>query len=280
MKRGYLFVFLAASMWGTLGIFAKLLYRFNLDPFTIVFYRAGIAFALLLAYNGLTSGLGIGRERLKFYAFYGFFSVFLFYALYFYAVKYSSVSLAVLLLYTAPIYSTIMGYILFGEDITPAKLLSLLAVIIGVLFVTKLDGNVRPLGVALGLLSGFTYALYGILGKIAMRTDRPEKALMYTLGFGFLFMIPFVHPRVPLGATPYLLSLAFFPTFLGYLLYNHALREVEASRASIVATIEPVVALVLAYLIFGETLTPRQLVGAGMIILGALLLQYEEYRSK
>lgn len=280
MKRGYLFVFLAASMWGTLGIFAKLLYRFNLDPFTIVFYRAGIAFALLAAYNALTSGLGIEKNRLKFYAFYGFFSVFLFYALYFYAVKYSSVSLAVLLLYTAPIYSTVMGYLLFGEEITRPKLFSLLAVVIGVLLVTRLDGNVRPIGAVLGLLSGFTYALYGILGKMAMRTERPEKALMYTLGFGFLFMTPFAHPGVPLEAIPYLMALAFFPTFLGYLLYNHALREVEASRASIVATIEPVVALVLAYLIFGETLTPRQLIGAGMIILGALLLQYEEYRRK
>ncbi|MDK2983121.1 MAG: drug/metabolite transporter, family [Thermococcaceae archaeon] len=130
MKKGYLLVFLAASMWGTLGIFAKLLYGFGLDPFTITFYRAIIAFGLLFVYN-LSQGLQVKKHRLPFYAFYGFFAVFLFYILYFYTVKISSVSLAVLLLYSAPIYSTILGYFIFGERITPLKLAALLMAIMG-----------------------------------------------------------------------------------------------------------------------------------------------------
>lgn len=263
-------------MWGTLGIFAKLLYRYSLDPFTIVFYRASIAFTLLLLYNAFKNGLTLKRQKLKFYAFYGFFSVFLFYVLYFYAVKVSSVSLAVLLLYTAPIHSTILGYLVFKEKITPMKLFSLSMVLLGVLFVTQLNEEVNLLGIVLGLLSGFTYALYGILGKIAVKEEKPEEALMYTLGFGALFLLPFSRFSVPLEAMPWIFALALFPTFLAYLMYNHALQEVEASRASIVATIEPVVALILAYLIFHETLSGRQTIGAVLIILGALILQYEE----
>ncbi|GAB6101122.1 DMT family transporter [Thermococcus atlanticus] len=280
MKKGYILVFLAASMWGSLGIFAKLLYGFNLSSFTIVFYRVFLALLLLLPYNLFRGGFTIGRRRLKFYALYGFFSIFLFYTLYFYTVKISSVSLAVLLLYTAPIYSTLMGYYLFKEPITEKKALALGMVITGVLLVVDLSGSrVTPLAVALGLLTGVTYALYGILAKFAVRTERPEEALFYTLAFGMLFLVPFTNFKVPLESVPYLFALAFFPTFLGYIFYNHALREVEVSRASIVATVEPVVALILAFLIFRETLTPRQLIGAALIIGGSVIIHAAESRE-
>lgn len=263
-------------MWGTLGIFAKLLYQFNLDTFTVVFYRVVIAFFLLLIYN-LSKGLKIKRERLSFYAFYGFFSIFLFYVLYFYTVRISSVSLAVLLLYTAPIHSTILGYLIFKEKITPTKLMALTMAVIGVLLVVNPNNEkMSILAVVLGLLSGFTYALYGVLGKIAVRNERPEEALLYTLGFGTLFLVPFSNFKIPLDAIPYIFALAFFPTFLAYILYNTALREVEVSKASIIATIEPVVALILAYLVFNEVLTLKQLLGAVLIIGGSILIHMDE----
>lgn len=280
MKKGYLLVFLAASMWGTLGIFAKLLYQFNLDTFTVVFYRAMIAFFLLLIYN-FSKGLKIKKERLPFYAFYGFFSIFLFYVLYFYTVKISSVSLAVLLLYTAPIHSTVLGYFIFKERITSIKSIALIMAVFGVLFVVNPNNEKMSIpAIVLGLLSGFTYAMYGILGKIAVRNERPEEALLYTIGFGALFLTPFSNFKVPLDAFPYLFALALFPTFLAYILYNTALREVEVSRASIIATIEPVVALILAYLIFNETLTLKQLFGAALIIGGSILIHLDEIIDK
>ncbi|WP_175059916.1 DMT family transporter [Thermococcus sp. 2319x1] len=280
MKKGYILVFLAASMWGTLGIFAKLLYGFGLDPFTITFYRASIAFALLFVYN-LSKGLQIKKNRLPFYAFYGFFAVFLFYILYFYTVKISSVSLAVLLLYSAPVYSTILGYFIFGEKITSTKLAALVMAIIGVLLVVNPnEGSLSKLAVVLGLLSGLTYALYGILAKLAVKNEKPEEALLYTIGFGALFLSPFSNFEIPISSLPYLFGLAFFPTFLAYILYNTALREIEVSRASIIATIEPVVALVLAYLIFHETLMAKQMIGAALIILGSFILQVEERKEK
>ncbi|WP_457752815.1 EamA family transporter [Thermococcus sp.] len=274
MKKGYLLVFLAASMWGTLGIFAKLLYQFNLDTFTVVFYRVMIAFFLLLIYNS-SKGLKIKKERLPFYAFYGFFSIFLFYVLYFYTVRISSVSLAVLLLYTAPIHSTILGYLVFKEKVTLTKSIALIMAVIGVLLVVNPNNEkMSILAVALGLLSGFTYALYGVLGKMAVRNERPEEALLYTLGFGALFLVPFSNFKIPLNAVPYIFALAFFPTFLAYILYNTALREVEVSKASIIATIEPVVALILAYLVFNEVLTLKQLLGAVLIIGSSMLIHY------
>lgn len=109
-----------------------------------------------------------------------------------------------------------------------------------------------------------------------MRKEEPEKALFYTLLFGLLFPTPFPSFRVPVRSVPYLFALAFFPTFLGYVLYNHALGEVEVNRASIVATIEPVVAIVLAFFLFGERPSFEQLLGGTMIIGGSILVHLKE----
>ncbi|MDK2914389.1 MAG: hypothetical protein PWQ79_1304 [Thermococcaceae archaeon] len=281
MKRGYLFVFLAASMWGTLGIFAKYLDGFGLTPFTMVFYRVLFALTLLGFYLKLRGiGFSIEFSRLKFYAIYGFFSIFLFYTLYFYTVTISSVSFAVLLLYTAPVYSIILGRLLFKESLSPEKFLSLLMVISGVFLVNGVNSSFSTKALVFGLLTGLTYALYGVLAKFAIRKEEPEKALFYTLLFGFVFLIPFTDFKVPAGSLPYLFGLAFFPTFLGYILYNHALREVEVSRASIVATVEPVVAIFLAFVLFGEKLSTSQLLGAALIIGGSILVHIRERREE
>ncbi|WP_283217946.1 EamA family transporter [Thermococcus sibiricus] len=273
MKGGYIFVFLAAIMWGTLGIFAKFLYGFNLSTYTIVFYRILFALIFLAVYlkvKGLS--LLIPKDRLPFYLGFSFFSIFLFYSLYFYTVKISSVSFAVLMLYTAPVYSLIFGRILFGERLTSSKIVAVFLVLLGVLLL-NLDGklNVSKLALLTGLLSGLTYSLYGVFVKFAVRKEEPEKVLFNVLLIGLLFLLPIADLRVPTAALPYLLGLAFFPTFLGYVLYNTALKSVEVSKASIIATIEPVVAIVLAYLIFGETLSLLQCFGASLIIGGAIL---------
>ncbi|MBP1911591.1 EamA family transporter [Thermococcus stetteri] len=277
MRKGYLLVFLAASMWGTLGIFAKYLNGFGLTPFTMVFYRVVFALLLLGTYIKIKGiGFSIERSRLRFYAAYGFFSIFLFYTLYFYTVTISSVSFAVLLLYTAPMYSIILGRLIFKEEITKEKVIALVMVTIGVFLVNGFGASFSTKALVFGLLSGFTYALYGILAKFAVRKEEPEKALFYTLLFGLIFLAPFSDFGVPLGAVPYLFALALFPTFLGYVLYNHALQEVEVSRASIVATVEPVVAIFLAFLLFGEELTPVQMLGAALIIGGSIIVHMGE----
>ncbi|WP_148883013.1 EamA family transporter [Thermococcus aciditolerans] len=277
MRRGYLLVFLAASSWGTLGIFAKYLDGFGLSPFTMVFYRVLFALMLLGTYLELRGiGLSIGRERLKFYAIYGFFSIFLFYTLYFYTVTISSVSFAVLLLYTAPVYSIVLGRLIFKEPLRREKLIALVMVMAGVVLVNGSGAGFSTRALLFGLLTGLTYALYGVLAKLAVRKEEPEKALFYTLLFGLLFLLPFTDFSVPTGAVPYLFALALFPTFLGYILYNHALKEVEVSRASIVATIEPVVAIVLAFVLFGERLSAAQLAGAALIIGGSVIVHMGE----
>ena len=278
MRQGYLFVFMAASMWGTLGIFATYIYRYGVDSFTMVFFRVLFALLILGTYiAGVLRENPFTRERLWFYAVYGFVGVFSFYTLYFYTVKISSVGFAVLLVYTAPAFSVVLGRLIFGEPLSIEKVMALFMVLVGVVLVAgNVDFTVSRLALLTGIGTGFTYAVYGVLAKFGVRKERPERVLFMTLLFGLVFLAPFSSFSVPRGAIPYLLGLAFFPTFLGYVLYNHALREIEVSRASIVATVEPVVAIVLAFVLFGETLTGLQVLGAALIIGGSVLVHLKE----
>ncbi len=278
MKRGYLLVFLAASMWGTLGIFATYIYRYGVDSFTMVFWRVLFALMILGSYIALFLRENpFTRRRISFYAVYGLIGVFAFYTLYFYTVKISSVGFAVLLVYTAPAFSVVLGRLVFGEPVTLEKAIALLMVLLGVVLVAgDVDFNVGLLPLATGISTGFVYSLYGIMAKFGVRDERPERVLFMTLFFGLLYLAPFSKFSVPSGAVPYLLGLAFFPTFLGYVLYNHALREVEVSRASIVATVEPVVAIALAYVLFGEELTIPQILGAVLIIGGSVVVHVKK----
>ncbi|WP_456366570.1 EamA family transporter [Thermococcus sp.] len=274
MRRGYLLVFLAASMWGTLGIFATYIYRYGVDSFTMVFWRVLFALMILGSYIALFLRENpFTWRRLHFYAVYGLVGVFAFYTLYFYTVKMSSVGFAVLLVYTAPAFSVVLGRLVFGEPVTLEKAIALLMVLLGVVLVAgDVDFNVGLLPLVTGISTGFVYSLYGIMAKFGVRDERPERVLFMMLFFGLLYLAPFSKFSVPSGAVPYLLGLAFFPTFLGYVLYNYALREVEVSRASIVATVEPVVAIVLAYVLFGEELTIPQILGAVLIIGGSVIV--------
>ena len=282
MRRGYLFVFLAASFWGTLGIFAEYIYSYGVDSFTMVFWRVLFALIILGSYIALFLRQSpFAKERLWFYAVYGLVGVFAFYTLYFYTVKISSVGFAVLLVYTAPAFSVVLGRLVFGEPLTGEKVIALVLVLLGVLLVAgNVDFQVNPLAVATGITTGFTYALYGVLAKFGIKKESPERVLFMTLLFGLIFLAPFSKLSVPRGAIPYLLGLAFFPTFLGYVLYNHALREVEVSRASIIATVEPVVAIALAFVLFGQRLTLLQLAGGSLIIGASILVHAREKEAE
>lgn len=113
---------------------------------------------------------------------------------------------------------------------------------------------------------------------MALRKYSPWTVLIYVLGFATLFLSFVVRPGPKLlymsslawGAA---LGLALISALAGVTLYYRGLRLVEASRASILTNIEPVVASIMGFLIFSETLSLPFLFGAGLILFAAILIQ-------
>jgi drug/metabolite transporter, DME family len=139
-------------------------------------------------------------------------------------------------------------------------------------------------GLLAGLASGITYATLGIFGKGALRRYSPPTAMLYALGVGTLFLaLPVLRDPAPLLAPlqsgsgiALLLYVSLVPTAGSFLLYTTGLQRLnDAGRASVIATIEPLVAVLLGYFLLGEALAPWQWLGGALILLGVLILRGE-----
>ena len=281
---GYLFAIGAAGLWATLGLFyGDLTGRFGLPPITVAFFRAGLSFLLLLP---VWAAQRRDWTRLKpgdlplFLAF-GLIGIAGFYVVYVYAVMYAGMAVAVVLMYTAPAWVVLISWRFLGERIGRPTLVALVLAVSGCALVAQVYNPARvrlnALGVAFGLGAGISYALYTVLTKVAVRRHPPWAVVFYSLGFGALVLLPFQSPgtvwqALRSGAFPLLLFLSLGPTLGAAFLYALALRRLPASIAGTVATLEPVMGIALAMGVRNEPVAFPQLLGAGLIIAGVIIL--------
>ncbi|MCI9156197.1 MAG: EamA family transporter [Lawsonibacter sp.] len=283
MKKAYLNIILAACLWGCIGLFLKLLTAAGLTS------MQGVALRSLL--GGLFYGLFLlftDRQALRisprdWYCFFGtgVCSLLFFNWCYFNAITLSSMSVAAVLLYTSPVFVTLMSALLFQEAITPVKIAALAITFAGCTLVTGLF----PLGqesislrvILLGLGSGFGYALYSIFSKFILKKYSSSTITFYTIVFCALFSVPLSGIQNSLTAlTDWrawagALGMGVLCCALPYHLYTAGLREAEPGKAAILSTIEPFAAAGLGILVLHEAVTPYKLLGMAAI-LGAVLL--------
>ncbi len=300
--RGYAFILAAAAMWGTIGIFFTVLhFTYGLSALTIGFLRAGLAALFLFIGLGLwkRDALKLSRELVVLYVLFGLFGVAFFYVLNTEAVILTNVATASVLLYTAPVYVTLIAWRLWKEPLTTRKILAVIAAFIGCALVARVYDpgtlQLNGIGVLVAAAAGFTYALFTIFSKYLSTRASPWTTVTYSLFFGALFLLPLQFLNIPLfgessaqNAQSYqsvlyepfawlaLLGLCLGPTLGSYAFFNMGLRTTPASVASVIATIEPVVAVIAGYLIFGQMLEPLQILGAVIIIGAALSLTLQK----
>jgi len=282
-RRGGLFILAAALLWSSLGVAGRFAFRAGVVPLEAAFYRAAISFVSLLLLLIATNrrALRIRPGDLGLFAAFGFVGVAAFFVVYMTAISMTTVATAAILLYTAPAFVIVLSALLFGETLTTPKAIAVACAFIGCGLVgrgydlSSLRLNLP--GVLAGLASGLAYALYTIFGKTALRRYTPVTTLTYALGFGTIFLgaaalatsvIPRAHPTSGWMA---LIYLAFVTTLLAQALYLAGLRYIDAGPASLLATVEPVTAAVLGYIVLGERLEGLQIAG-GVLVVGAVML--------
>lgn len=282
--RPYLYVLCAASCWGTIGIVYALIPRWiAIAPVTVVFLRASAAFALLLLYTSAARrrALVVAARDLPFLALFGLVSISAFYLVLIYAYRQASVGVTTVLLYLAPAFVTAVSVLALRERLTARKLIALACSLGGALLVAEPWAGdtlrVSGAGLILGLLSAVTYGSYSLLGKVGLRRHEPLTLLLYGLGFGALGLAPaqlIAGSSLPSGMAFVWLALALGVgiTLIPLGLYTAALNRLPSSNAAIVATFEPIVAIVLATLILGQQLRAVQLAGAATIVAGVVVL--------
>lgn len=285
--RGYALVLIAASLWATLGLFYRaLVSQYQLSTAVIAAYRAGIAaLVLLVLLAALRPRLLLVRRRdWPYFALFGSVGVAAFFLCYIQAAVTGPLAVAAVLLYTAPLWITLWSVLRQGERLTARRLIALALAFSGCALVANLfdRANLALNGLALlfGLLSGITYAAYSVWSaEGTQRGYHVWTIVVYSLGIGALVIFAFqplsesLKPlRLP-GAWPYLLGVSLGPSLLAQTCFTIGLRYVRTSNASILATIEPVIAALLGWFVVvpPEPLNRWQLLG-GACVLGAVIV--------
>ena len=276
----------AASIWGTLGYFAKILYAEGVTFEALVAVRASVGWAAMLLFMLLARGVGNLRVAWRNFLFLvplGLIGIGVFYLLYFFTVRESTVGTAAILLYSSPAFVSLLAWVFLRETLGVLRVLALALTFGGIfLVVGGYDPEaleVGPLVLATGLHSGLTYGLYSIFGKPVARHLDPAVILSYALGFGAVLLVLFALPTLDtlvdltLGSYALLLMLAVVHTSLAFGLYTVGLKRLDAGQAAIVATVEPVVAGAIGVALLGETLTAPKVLGALLVLAGAALAQ-------
>jgi DME family drug/metabolite transporter len=290
---GALAVAVAASIWGTLGLFAKILYAQGVSFESLVAVRAFVGWLAVIGFLLATQGarsLRVARRDLAFLLPLGLVGIGAFYLLYFYTVHESTVGSAAILLYSAPAFVVVLAWLFLKEPLNAAKVFALLLTVGGIFLVA---GAYDPANLEVsskilltGLLSGLTYGLYAILGRPLVEHLSPAVILSYALAFGSALLLVAALPTLdtlaglPAGSYALLLMLAVVHTTLAFALYTFGIRHLGAGRAAIVATVEPVVAGVLGVTLLGEELSALKVMGALLVLAGAVLAQVRPGKAR
>ena len=283
VQLGALWVLLAAFLWGLLGIFGKFAQQGGLTPLEVAFWRALLGGACFALSAGLRqSKLPRGRDLLL-TALFGLGGVSLFYGSYQLAVRAGGASLASVLLYTAPAFVAFSGWLLWKERLGRRELTAICLTLGGVGLISLGGGSgvrVSALSLGWGLTAGLTYSLYYLYGRVFFTRYDPQALYAVALPVGALGLWPFVEfsHKTP-AAWLNLGIIALLCTFAAYSAYSLGLRRLSPTRASVIASLEPVVASLLAALIFAERLGIVALLGAGLVIGAALMLSLTPRRE-
>lgn len=286
--RGYGLVLIAAALWATLGLFYRVLTeRYGLTTGVIVAYRAGIAAAVLIVALAIVRPrlLRVRRRDWLYFALFGGVGVAAFFLLYIRATTTGPLAVAAVLLYTAPLWITLWSVLREGERLTRAKALALALAVGGCALVANIfdRANLAVNGLALlfGLLSGIAYAAYSLWSAEGTRRGYAIWTVVaYSLGIGALVLFALQPPAESLrplrqpGAWPYLLAVGLGPSLLAQSCFTYGLRFVRTSNASILATIEPVIAALIGWLVVvpPEPLNGWQLLGGACVLAAVIVL--------
>lgn len=268
--------------WGFIGLFSRHLAEFGIDSTGVVIIRCAISaicFGLLIIFTDYRQFI-IKFKDIWCFLGSGLLSLLFFTFCYFNAINMMSLSAAAILLYTAPTIVMILSAILFKERITKSKLLSVVMAFLGCCLVSGIAGGVSLSlqGLLFGLGSGLGYALYTIFSRYALLRGYSSNTINFYSCFlaalGTVIIWGEHGTLTAMSATAsslvWSVGIGVFCCFVPYLLYTYGLIGLENGKASVLASVEPVVASLLGIVIYHEKMSLLSFLGV-VFVLGAVV---------
>lgn len=299
MKKGYLYIMLAALLFSTMEIVLKLVSN-EFNPIQITFLRFLIGSILLLPLalkNLKVRNISLTKKDLIFFSFTGFVCVVVSMVLYQMSILYAKASIIAILFSCNPVFVVLLANIILKEKLYKQTIISMVISLLGMVFIMNpLKMSLTATALVLVLLSAVTFAYYGVICKeksakfggvvlscfsflmgslemlvlILITKISAVATFLTNSGFKTFADIPVIK-GITLQNIPMLIYISIFVTGLGYTFYFLAMEETSATTASVVFFIKPALAPILALIILREAIALNTLAGIVLIIIGSII---------
>ena len=288
----YILVLIAGVSWGLIGVFTKVIDVLGFTEMQMLFVKGVLATTVLFLITLCKDKSQLKLKNWKDIRYFigtGIISFTFFSWAYMKAVNLTNLGVAAVLLYTAPTFVMLFSIFLFGEKMTKTKGIVLLMTFVGCVLVTGLlEGGAAVItwqGIGIGLAAGIGYALYSIFGTYAIKAGYGSLTIsLYTFLLATITMTFLTEPVVvvsqitAMGQWPLAVSFALLTTVVPYLCYTKGLSGMPASKASVTATIEPVVAAVIGIVVFHEGVSMLKLTGIILVLSSVVVMSRQEQK--
>lgn len=273
---------LAAVMWASGGAAAKFLFNHGTTAFDLIQLRTSLSFIGLFVWLAIFNPnlLRISIRDSLYFLILGIFGIAAAQFFYLFAISKISVAAAILLHYTGPLFIVLYKVIFAREKLKATTIMAMAATLVGCALVVEAYNPhalmLNRIGVVGGLLAAVAFAVYSLLSEYGMRRYPPWTVLVYALLFAALGWNILHAPLAAFRTDHSLLEwswiafIALIGTILPFGLYFKGIHLIRSTHAAITATLEPVTAGLIAYLLLDEMMGPLQILG-GVIVLAAII---------
>jgi drug/metabolite transporter (DMT)-like permease len=281
---GIILIVISAASFGTLAIFGRFLYADGLDTFSMMFLRFGFAALLMAAILFLRrerlphgkillqligmGGLGYVGQSFSFLS----------------AIKYASAGLVALLLYLYPMFVFILSVLFLRERATGVKVAAIFLALIGTTLTVDPSGG-QLSGILLAIAAALIYSVYIIVGTNVMKHVSAMQSSFVIFAsaafvYGVLTVLNGAHFPVTSSGWLGIAGIVLVATVIPVATFLAGLERIGPTNAAMLSTLEPVVTVLLAGLLFGERLQPITILGGALILVAVILLTRNEMHKK
>lgn len=278
---GVFLVTLSAILFGINPIFARMSYDAGANPGTYLFIRFIIAspvmFLIMMA-RGYAFPRGKLLVSLILIGGIGAGTTFCFYT----AIQLAPVNLIIVITYMYPTIVTLLSAFFLKQAITAIKIAALIMTVFGILFAIGMDSGGYVFGIILAIVTAIFHSLFLILGSLSIKKAGSFPAstiiiLSSAVIYGIYVSIQGLQLPMNISGWFAITASGLFSTALGLITFFAGLKRIDTANAAIISTLEVVVAVALAIVILGETLSLPKILGACLVISAVVILAKNEY---
>lgn len=275
-KQQFMLLIVLSALWGSSFMFMKVLSPV-LGPIATASFRLLIGGSILMVYFKITKKKTDVKGDVWILFQIGVIGLALPYFCFAFAAQYIPSNLSAILNSTSPMFSFILGILLYRDKIRLQKVVGLVFGTIGVIIITGKIGNSEIIGIIAVLIASFLYGVSGVIVRSKARHIDSSSIGLYSQLFGGLFLLPFIlffpiEQVITIDIVVILVLFGFLTSAIALLIYYKLMKEIGPTKTLTVTYIMPLFAIIWGYVILQEGITLSTILGGITIVAGTILL--------